>query len=336
MASSCPTYLDTGHVLTTGGSDPGGSNVNESLNWRPIGTTGEDNPTGASVSLIVNHNLPATGYDIDPTTISPTPASSSASTIEWQGAVPTTTPETDSVTGQVTDMAPGEVRAISTGTSVTAYYYTASGQTVSTTIDLPPVTVAAEHIVGLTDTQTVNLGSEAAFTVQLTNPYSTDVTYNLATEGLDGFTVNLASSVTVPAGQTVTTPLDLSIPLNASADTTGFEVLASTAGGVSDSVEGELTVAQQVALQTSAVSLGLSPVQTTAGQGGSAEYVLTVTNVGRHQDSYSLTTSGLPSGVSASLGETTIDVPPGTGNFRDVPLDLAVAKGTAPAVIPSP
>jgi hypothetical protein len=32
--------LDTGHVLTTGGSDPGGSGVNESYGWRPIGTFG--------------------------------------------------------------------------------------------------------------------------------------------------------------------------------------------------------------------------------------------------------------------------------------------------------
>ena len=47
-----------------------------------------------------------------------------------------------------------------------------------------------------------------------------------------------------------------------------------------------------------------------------------------------MSTSGLPSGVSASLGQTTIDVPPGIGNFRDVPLNLAVAKGTAAGSYP--
>ncbi len=34
------TLLDTGHVLTTGGSDPGDAGVNESYQWRPIGTVG--------------------------------------------------------------------------------------------------------------------------------------------------------------------------------------------------------------------------------------------------------------------------------------------------------
>jgi hypothetical protein len=41
------TYDDTGHVLTTGGSDLAAfNNMNESLQWRPIGTTGVSNPGG--------------------------------------------------------------------------------------------------------------------------------------------------------------------------------------------------------------------------------------------------------------------------------------------------
>ena len=197
------------------------------------------------------------------------------------------------------------------------------------------MTVAAEHIISLSPgTLTAELGSLATFTVQLTNPYSTDVTYDLSTAGLDGFTVDLASSVTVPAGQTVTAPLNVSVPLTAASDTTGFEVLATTTGGVSDSVEGELTVAQEVALQTYAVSLGISPTQATAGQGTSAQYVLTVTNVGGVEDTDSLAVSGLPQGVTANLGQATIDVPPGVSNFRDVPLTLSVSKGTTPGSYP--
>ena len=42
--------LDTSHVLNTGGFDLAlVSNSNESLNWRPIGTTGVENPSGQSV-----------------------------------------------------------------------------------------------------------------------------------------------------------------------------------------------------------------------------------------------------------------------------------------------
>ena len=109
-------------------------------------------------------------------------------------------------------------------------------------------------------TQTADLGTQAAFTVQLTNPYSTDVTYNLATVGLDGYTVDLASSVTVPAGQTVTTPLDVSVPLTAAAITTGFEVrrddLRRRVGLGRRRAD---RLAPQVVLQNHAVSLGRSP-----------------------------------------------------------------------------
>ena len=42
----------------------------------------------------------------------------------------------------------------------------------------------------------------------------------------------------------------------------------------------------------------------------------------------------MPSGVTASFGETTIDVPPGVSNFRDVPLNLAALKATTPGSYP--
>src|SRR5262249_58746966 len=46
-----PTFLDTGHVLTTGGSDRAAGGLNESLNWRPIGSRGVGNP-GAPRGLV--------------------------------------------------------------------------------------------------------------------------------------------------------------------------------------------------------------------------------------------------------------------------------------------
>jgi hypothetical protein len=42
----------------------------------------------------------------------------------------------------------------------------------------------------------------------------------------------------------------------------------------------------------------------------------------------------LPQGVTANLGQMSIDVPPGASNFRDVPLNLSVAKGTTPGSYP--
>ncbi len=293
---------------------------------------------GAITALLeVQHFLPTSGYTVDSSSITPTPGTTSPSEIDWLGGLLSGSSSTQEfqLTGQVTDMAPGQTRQISTGTSLNVQFTSGSGQQLQATLTLPPVTVAAEHIISLTPpNQSVDRHAEASFTVTLTNPYSTDVTYDLTTEGLDGFTVGLASSITVPAGQTVTTPLTVTVPLGAVADTTGFEVLASTTGGVSDSVEGELTVLADVALQARAVSLGISPTQATAGQGTSAQYVLTVSNVGSAEDTYSLSTTGLPSGVTATFGETSIDVPPGVSNFRDVPLTVDVPKGTTPGRYP--
>ena len=42
----------------------------------------------------------------------------------------------------------------------------------------------------------------------------------------------------------------------------------------------------------------------------------------------------MPAGVTATFGETTIDVPPGVSNFRDVTLTLTPKTGTAPASYP--
>jgi uncharacterized membrane protein len=292
---------------------------------------------GASAtSFSVVHNLPATGYTVDPTSITPTATSVSSSEIDWMGSLPdnSTGSEQFHVSGSVAGMAPGEVRQISDGTTVTVTFLSAGGQIQAVPIALAPVTVAAEHIISLApDTQTADLGSETTYTVQLTNPYSTAVTYNLATEGLDGFTVGLASSVTVPAGQTVTIPLDLTIPLTSATVTTGFDVLASTTSGVSDSVEGELTVLPHVALQTRAVSLALGPAEAVCGQGDSVQYQVTVSNVGSVEDTYALSITGLPSGVTATFAQNTIDVPPGATNARTIVLTLSTPTGTASGTI---
>jgi len=290
-----------------------------------------------SALLEVQHLLPASGYNVDPTSITPTPGTSTSTEIDWLGGLLSGSSSTQQfqLTGQVTNMSPGETRQVSAGTKLTVQFTSGSGQQLQTTLSLPPVTVAAEHIISLTPpNQSVDRGADASYTVTLTNPSATDVTYNLTTEGLDGFTVGLVSSITVPAGQTVTTPLDLTVPLSAAADTTGFQVLASTTSGLSDSVEGELTVLSDVALQPRAVAMSISPTQATAGQGTSAQYVLTVNNVGSVEDTYALTVSGLPTGVTATLGQTTIDVPPGVSNFRDIPLTLSVKQGTTPGSYP--
>ena len=171
-----------------------------------------------SAFLEVQHSLPTSGYTVDPTSITPTPGTTTSTEIDWLGGLlaGSTSTQQFQLSGQVTNMAPGEVRQISTGTSLDVQFTSGSGQQLQATLSLPPITVAAEHIISLAPpTQSVDRDADASYTVTLTNPYSTDLTYSLTTEGLDGFTVGLASSITVPAGQTVTTPLTITVPLSA-------------------------------------------------------------------------------------------------------------------------
>src|SRR5262249_19814844 len=136
------------------------------------------------------------------------------------------------------------------------------------------------------------------YNVTLTNPLSTAQTYTLSTAGLDGFQVDLAPSVVVGAGQSVTTPLIVPVPAGATPAAQAFEVFAQTAEGASDAVQGQLTVRTQVDLPSPAVNLALAPAQAAAGQGTSAVYTLTLTNVGDTTATYTLSGS-FPNGVTA-------------------------------------
>jgi uncharacterized membrane protein len=326
-----PTFVDTGHVLTTGGSDLAAGGLNESQNWRLIGTTGISNPGGTAATVVVTHNLPASGYTVDPSKTSPGPDSSSSAQVVWNALVLQGVNASEfQVSGTVTNMTPGEVRQISTGTTVAVTTTASTGQRIPNTISLPALTVAAEHIISLTPpVQTVDRNATATYTVTLFNPLPTDVTYQLSLDGLGGMTVTLPSSVAVPAGQTVTVPLQVSVPAGAIPCTQVFEVQAQTAAGAQDAVEGQLTVAAEVALPSLAVHLALTPPTVTAGQGTSAVYTVAVTNVGEATDTYNLAVTGLPPGITASFSPATITVPPGASNFRDVTLILTPAPGTA-------
>ena len=125
----------------------------------------------------------------------------------------------------------------------------------------------------------------------------------------------------------------------------GFQVTASYGFGNSnfislgsDKVQETLVVAGQAGvpsyLNAHDVVASITPSQATAGQGDSASYSVQLINTGSADDTFSLAAAGLPPGVSASFGQTTIDVPPGVSNFRDDSLTLNVAAGIAPGTYP--
>ncbi len=309
--------------FTTLVTDSGGNAVDIAMVFNPN-----------EVQTQIHDQLPATGYTVDPTSISPTATSSSASAVVWNAdVVGGFSASQFQLTGTVANMVPGEVQQISTGISVTETTMTSGGQPLVETITLPPVTVAAEHIISLTPpTQTVDENTTADYTVALTNPLPTGETYDLSVAGLTGFTTSISSSVLVPAGQTVDVPLQVTVPAGAVAGTQVFEVDAQTDAGASDSVEGQLTVTSTIDLP--GVNLSLSPSSATAGQGTPATYTVTVTNVGTVTDTYNLAATGLPAGIQATFSPATITAPAGQSNFRDVTLTLTPAPGTAAADYP--
>jgi uncharacterized repeat protein (TIGR01451 family) len=285
---------------------------------------------GAGIPITVTHQLPATGYNVNPTSITPNPSSFSSSEVTWNTTFTPGEPETDQfqLTGQVTNMAPGEVRQISDGTTVTATVTAADGTQIPVSINLPPVTVAAQHIIELTPpTETVDQGATATYTVELSNPLPTAETYTLSIAGLPtGENATLAASVPVPAGQTVDVPLTISVPVGALQGTQAFLVSAETLEGASDSVEGQLTVTSAVVTNSLAVNLSLAPTQAVAGQTNPATYTLTVTNTGDTTDTYNLS-AALPQGFTGTFSQTSITVPPGLSNFRDVQFSITPPAG---------
>ena len=192
--------------------------------------------------------------------------------------------------------------------------------------------VVAAHIIDLDPTsQTVQAGAEATYTITLKNPLPTTQTFTLSTIGLSGLTVNMATSVNVPAGQTVNTPLRVAVPTGTVQSTRSFSVLAQLLSGGRDSVQETLNITADstggseppptVALDALAVSVAVSPVQATAGQGMPVTFRVKVTNVGDEVDTYSLS-GAFPAGISGTFADSSISVLSGLGNFREVELTV--------------
>ena len=171
----------------------------------------------------------------------------------------------------------------------------------------------------------------------LQNPAGSPVTYDLSVEGVPTGWVNLPASVTVAAGGSMDVALGLTSDSFAAPADYGFTVSAQGDDGAAASVQGDLILQGQPVPpdpNSHGIVATITPSQATAGQGTSGQYVVQLTSTGSADDTFSLTAAGLPRGVTASFGETTIDVPPGASNFRDVPLTLTVKPGTTPGSYP--
>ncbi len=282
-------------------------------------------PTNGGVSIVPN------SFSIAPTA---TTTGANSETLTWDlGFSAGNTSETISWQSAVTGLQPGQSLPITQEASV---QFTSSGTL--GTLTLPDTSVAGDQIIGLAPaTQTVAPAAPADYTVTLSNPTASAVTYTLSVRGLPAGWANLQSSVLVAAGDSVNVPLTITSNSFASLSDYGFTVSAAGDNGAASSVLGDLVLAGTAAAidpQSHGIVVTLTPTSATAGQGNSAAYTVQLTNTGSADETYTLAAPTLPAGVTATFGQTTIDVPPGASNFRDVPLTLTAASGTTPGSDP--
>ena len=184
--------------------------------------------------------------------------------------------------------------------------------------------------------QTVAPATPASYTVTVTNPTSSADTFNLAVLGVAAGWVNLPSSVGVGANSRQCDPdSDVGCVRDAGrprlhGDRQRFG--RRRGGGAGRSCPGGFAAHGRSGAH--GIVATLTPATATAGQGTSAVYTVQLTNTGTADDTFTLTAAGLPAGVAAAFSQTTIDVPPGVSNFRDVTLTLTPQIGTAAGDIP--
>ncbi len=293
-----------------------------------------------AMKIELRHLLPTSGYAVDPASILPAAEEATSSLVRWDASVPLSGPPTASfeLSGVVPNLAAGESRALSLGAELVVTLSPLGSDPIVTTINLLSVTIAAAHIIDLDPTsRTVERGAQAAYGVLLTNPFSTNQTFNLSTIGLEGLEVSLDTSVNVPAGQTASVPLSVTVPAGTAEGTRVFSVQAQLAAGGMDTVDGELVIAGgaggagdppgTVSLDDLAVDVTLTPTTATGGQGTPATYVVRVTNVGDEEDAYTLS-GAFPPGFTGAFGESQVTLLPGLGNYRDVLLTVTPPPGT--------
>jgi uncharacterized membrane protein len=282
-------------------------------------------PKGTGVQTV------AGSFNVAPTVIPGT----NFDTLQWSFTLDGSSPnKTFTWQTQVTSLQPGETRPVDLQTAVAFTSQGTSGQ-----LQLPAQDVYAKQVLGLDPaTQTVQPGAAATYTLTISNPAASAVTYALLIQGVPASWVQLPAQATVPGGGSLTVPVTLTADPFAPATSYNF-VVSANVGGTTGSVQGTLTLAGVPVVPAAdpdahGVVVGLSPTQAAAGQGTSAVYTVQLTNTGSAYDTFALTVSGLPAGVTASFAQTSVEVPPGASNFRDVTLLLTPQPGTAIGSVP--
>lgn len=289
----------------------------------------------SGLTLDVTHHVPSAGNAVINASIVPAPVENTtlaASTrLRWSSVLlGSPASRAFAVRTQVANMQPGEVRTIGTDSSVAFTSLAGSG-----TIALPPLTVAARHILSITPpTQTTAPATTVSYQVAIENVRSTDDTFTLSVLGLAPGSYTLPTTVPVPAGQTISVPLQVTVTADTPPSDLDLRVLASSTQGTNDQAGAQLlvrgTATPSVLSPLQAVHVALEPAQLVAGRGMSVQTVVRVTNLGDATATFDLGAL-VSQGVTASLSQSVITVLPGVANAQTLTLTL-----TSPANLATP
>lgn len=111
---------------------------------------------------------------------------------------------------------------------------------------------------------------------------------------------------------------------------------ARGSNGAEDTVGGSLTVAGVAIMpdsQSHGVVASLRSNTATAGQGVPATFTVRVINNGSATDTFNLT-AALPAGFNAAFEQTSVVVPPGVSNFREISVQATPPLGTSATSYP--
>lgn len=226
------------------------------------------------------------------------------------------------------DIQPGSSRDLSPGT-IGTLTYRVDLEPVTISFNLPPVRVAAAHVLEINPAIVqVGAGQTASCAATLTNRLTEPATWALEAIGLSEYGVELPASVSLAAGESTVIDIEVTPPHWASAGRT-FSLVA-TVGELKDTVQAQVDVfPSDTPAPESAVHVELIAQSSTTGQGTLARYVAVVTNVGSENDEYVLEAVA-PDGLTATFAQDQIAVAPGSPLAHQVPFTLAADAGASP------
>ncbi len=306
-----------GHLFTTDGSGLQIYNL----------ASGQDTPVTAKVTIPTQNgvSIVPNSFSVAPSSMTTNPDGSE--TLEWDlGLTANTTSSTLSWQETVSGVKAGHSVTVGQDASVQFGYQQTQGA-----IALPDQLVAGDHIIGVFPaTQTLAPGDNAHYSVSLYNQTTSAVTYNLSVQGLPAGWVSMPATVTVPPRQSESVSLNVLPGAYALVGDYGFSVSATDSAGAQDSSQADLVLSGTPVLPDSAshgIVVSITPAQATAGIGTSATYVLQLTNTGSADGTFIPVITNLPFGVVAKFSQSSVDVPPGAANFRDITLTLTPGQG---------